>query len=102
MEVLSRVLGQIRQSNEYGYHPKCARISLSHLMFADDMIIFSKADLSSLLKIKEALTVFHGWSGLDVNVNKSAIYFGSCEEAEQLIFAQAVGFQVVKLPFSYL
>ncbi|KAL9688615.1 hypothetical protein QQ045_033038 [Rhodiola kirilowii] len=78
MEVLSRILGKVRQSNEFGYHPKCARISLSHLMFADDVIIFSKADLGSLLKIKEALALFHGWSSLDVNVNKSTIYFGGC------------------------
>ncbi|KAL9682070.1 hypothetical protein QQ045_013863 [Rhodiola kirilowii] len=85
MEVLSRILGQ------------CAGISLSHLMFADDMIIFSKADLGSLMKIKEALYVFHGWSGLEVNVNKSAIYFGGCGEEDQLSFAQAVGFNVVLL-----
>ncbi|KAL9676223.1 hypothetical protein QQ045_004436 [Rhodiola kirilowii] len=96
MEVLSRLLGQIRQSDEYLYHPECAKINLSHMMFADDMILFSKADLGSLMKIKEALNVLHGWSGLEVNVNKSAIYFGGCDEVEQL------GFQVGKLTFSYL
>ncbi|CAM8908457.1 unnamed protein product [Rhodiola kirilowii] len=60
MEVLSKLLGQIRHSDEYLYHPKCAKIILSHLMFDDDVIIFSKADLGSLMKIKEALNVFHG------------------------------------------
>ncbi|KAL9690609.1 hypothetical protein QQ045_011014 [Rhodiola kirilowii] len=92
MEVFSRILGMFRQSNEFGYHPKCARISMSHLMFADDVIIFSKAELGSLLKIKEALTLFHGWSGLDVNVNKSVIYYGGCEEEEKMFLAQAAGF----------
>ncbi|KAL9673326.1 hypothetical protein QQ045_029582 [Rhodiola kirilowii] len=99
MEVLSRILRKFRQSNEFVFHPKCAGISLSHLMFADDVIIFSKADLGSLMKIKEALSVFHGWSGLEVNVNKSTIYFGGCGEEEQLSFAHAVGFNVGKLPF---
>ncbi|CAM8905566.1 unnamed protein product [Rhodiola kirilowii] len=60
MEVLSKLLRQIRHSDEYLYHPKCAKIILSHLMFDDDVIIFSKADLGSLMKIKEALNVFHG------------------------------------------
>ncbi|KAL9667049.1 hypothetical protein QQ045_001395 [Rhodiola kirilowii] len=102
MEVLSRILGQFRQSNEFIFHPKCAGMALSHLMFADDVIIFSKVDLGSLMKIKEALALFHGWSGLEVNGNKSTIYFGGCGEEEQWTLAQAVGVNVGKLPFSYL
>ncbi|KAL9686472.1 hypothetical protein QQ045_023932 [Rhodiola kirilowii] len=102
MEVLSRILGQCRQSNEFVFHPKCARISLSHLMFADDIIIFSKADLGSLMKIKEALSLFHSWSGLEVNGNKSAIYFGGCGDEDQAMFSMAVGINSGQLPFSYL
>ncbi|KAL9666259.1 hypothetical protein QQ045_000585 [Rhodiola kirilowii] len=102
MEVLSRIIGQIRQSNEFEFHPKCARISLSHLMFADDVIIFSKAEVGSLQKIKEALDRFHGWSGLEVNINKSEMYFGGCDVAEKSVLAHAAGVQIGKLPFSYL
>ncbi|KAL9687736.1 hypothetical protein QQ045_032143 [Rhodiola kirilowii] len=102
MEVLSRIIGHFRQSNEFVFHPKCAGVVLSHLMFADDVIIFSKADRGSLMRIKEALAMFHGWSGLEVNGNKSAIFFGGCGEEEQWSLAQAVGFSVGKLPFSYL
>ncbi|KAL9684852.1 hypothetical protein QQ045_022294 [Rhodiola kirilowii] len=80
MEVLSRVLGQMRQSNEFGLIWDPCRRSKKPLLCSN----------------------FHGWSGLDVNVNKSAMYFGGCDEAEQQFFAQAVGFQVGKLPFSYL
>ncbi|KAL9690876.1 hypothetical protein QQ045_011288 [Rhodiola kirilowii] len=102
MEVLSRILGQVRQSNEFVFHPKCAGISLSHLMFADDIIIFSKADLGSLMKIKDALSLFHSWSGLEVNGSKSAIYFGGCGGEDQTILSMAVGMQNGQLPFSYL
>ncbi|KAL9688157.1 hypothetical protein QQ045_032572 [Rhodiola kirilowii] len=94
MEVLSRIFGKMRQSNVFEFHSNCARISLSHLMFADDVIIFSKADWGSLLKIKEALALFHGWSGLDVNVNKSEMYFRGCDDTRKLVLAHTAGFQM--------
>ncbi|KAL9673428.1 hypothetical protein QQ045_029686 [Rhodiola kirilowii] len=59
MEVLSRILSKACSSTEFKFHPKCARINLSHLMFADDVIIFSKANLESLAKIKAALKLFY-------------------------------------------
>ncbi|KAL9682570.1 hypothetical protein QQ045_014371 [Rhodiola kirilowii] len=102
MEVLSRILGQVRLSNEFLFHPKCAGILLSHLMFADDIIIFSKADLGSLMKIKEALSLFHSWSGLEVNGNKSTIFFGGCGAEDQVVLSMAVGINSGQLPFSYL
>ncbi|KAL9662864.1 hypothetical protein QQ045_027699 [Rhodiola kirilowii] len=102
MEVFSRILGHTRQSNDFSFHPKCAGISLSHLMFADDIIIFSKADMGSLMKIKEALALFHSWSGLEVNGNKSAIYFEGCGEEDKGVLSMEVGINGGQLPFSYL
>ncbi|KAL9667021.1 hypothetical protein QQ045_001366 [Rhodiola kirilowii] len=102
MEVLSRILWTASSSTDCKFHPKCARIKLSHLMFADDVIIFSKANLESLAKIKSALQLFHSWSGLKVSDEKSAIYFGGCSERETDMMARAVGFQIGRLPFLYL
>ncbi|KAL9675416.1 hypothetical protein QQ045_003618 [Rhodiola kirilowii] len=102
MEVLSRVLGRMRGSAGFRYHPKCSRIGLTHLMFADDVIIFSKANLESLVKIKEALRLIYCWSGLKVSDDKSAIFFGGCTNAEEIRLARAVSFQKDHLPFLYL
>ncbi|KAL9675480.1 hypothetical protein QQ045_003682 [Rhodiola kirilowii] len=102
MEVLSRLLRRESGSAGFKFHPKCARIRLTHLLFADDAIIFSKADLESLAKIKAALKLFYVWSGLKVSDEKSAIYFGGCRETEQRLMARAVGFQIGTLPFLYL
>ncbi|KAL9691290.1 hypothetical protein QQ045_011710 [Rhodiola kirilowii] len=71
-------------------------------MFADDVIIFSKANVESLVKIKEAITLFYEFTGLKVSLQKSAIYFGGCREAEMTILANVVGFQQGKLLFMYL
>ncbi|CAM8908224.1 unnamed protein product [Rhodiola kirilowii] len=102
IEVLSRLLHRESGSAGFKFHPKCAITRLTHLLFADDAIIFSKADLESLAKIKVALKLFYVWSGLKVNDEKLAIYFGGCREPEQRLMARAVGFQIGKPPFLYL
>jgi len=45
-----------QESNpRFHYHPHCKQLGLTHLMFADDLVIFSKADPTSLHLIMEAL-----------------------------------------------
>ncbi|KAL9664729.1 hypothetical protein QQ045_020136 [Rhodiola kirilowii] len=102
MEVLSRLLVNLKRSGSFSFHPKCGRNNLNHLMFADDVIIFSKACPSSLLKIKEALNSFKEWSGLNISEEKSAIYFGGCSEDEENLLASLANFQKGQLPFNYL
>ncbi|KAL9689460.1 hypothetical protein QQ045_009846 [Rhodiola kirilowii] len=102
MEILSRILRRLRGSDGFKFHPKCSRISLTHLMFADDVIIFSKPNLESLAKMKDALRTFYKWSGLKVSEEKSYLYFGGCTEAEETRLAGAVGVQQGQLPFMYL
>ena len=46
-------------------------VSLSHLQFADDTIVFSKAEIDNLRNIKRVLQCFKDISGLKVNFAKS-------------------------------
>ncbi|KAL9691889.1 hypothetical protein QQ045_012316 [Rhodiola kirilowii] len=92
LEVLSRLLGNMKRVGNFDFHPKCARTRLTHLMFADDVIIFSKANSESLNLVRDVLRTFHEWSGLSVNVGKSAIYFGGCSEPEKNALAFIVNF----------
>ena len=41
MEVLTGILDYGAKGPLFTFHPKCRRESLSHLMFADDVLIFS-------------------------------------------------------------
>ncbi|CAM8886477.1 unnamed protein product [Rhodiola kirilowii] len=102
MEVLSRLLDNLKRSGNFSFHPKCGRTQLNHLMFADDVIIFSKASPSSLVKIKEALSTFKEWSGLIISEEKSAIYFGGCSENEESLLASLTNFSKGQLPINYL
>ncbi|KAL9684714.1 hypothetical protein QQ045_022155 [Rhodiola kirilowii] len=102
MKVLSRLLGNMKRVGNFEFHPKCARTSQTHLIFADDVIIFSKANLGSLNLVRDVLRTFYEWSGLTVNVGKSAIYFEGSSEPEKNLMASIVNFQKERLPFTYL
>ncbi|KAL0439710.1 UNVERIFIED_CONTAM: hypothetical protein Slati_2454000 [Sesamum latifolium] len=55
----------------FSYHWKCEAMQLCQLGFADDLLLFSKADTGSVHVFKRALTVFADLSGLQANLHKS-------------------------------
>ncbi|KAL0283516.1 UNVERIFIED_CONTAM: hypothetical protein Sradi_7225700 [Sesamum radiatum] len=71
MEVLTLILLQrIEQNGGFSYHWRCDRIQLFQLGFADDLLLFSKADPNSVRLFKEGLTVFAELSGLQANLQR--------------------------------
>ena len=48
-------------------------IRVSHLLFADDTILFCDASREQILSIRLALTCFQAFTGLKVNVGKNEI-----------------------------
>lgn len=48
---------------------------LSHLFFADDLVIFVKAEMDQAILLKETLQSFCNFSGHKVNARKSNMYF---------------------------
>ena len=77
MEVLSRIMKKTEEGGFIqGFHvgpinSTCIRIS--HLLFADDTILFCDASREQILSIRLALTCFQAFTGLKVNVGKSEI-----------------------------
>ncbi|KAL0439839.1 UNVERIFIED_CONTAM: hypothetical protein Slati_2466900 [Sesamum latifolium] len=72
MEVLTLLLRQIiDQDGGFSYHWKCGAMQLCQLGFADDLLLFSKADTSSVHIFKRALAAFADLSGLRANLHKS-------------------------------
>jgi hypothetical protein len=75
MEVLSRLLEEAACNNlDFQFHPKCAELKLTHLCFADNLLIFSAAKLNSLRVIHDVLAQFEGLSGLKSNPTKSSVF----------------------------
>ena len=74
---------------------------ITHLLFADDKLVFSRANKSALTEIKNMLEKFGHYTGLTVNQNKSTIFFSkSCLNQEEL--RSIIGFVEGSFPSKYL
>ncbi|XP_077251955.1 uncharacterized protein LOC143891210 [Tasmannia lanceolata] len=52
-------------------------LRISHLLFADDVLLFSEASLSAVSEINTCLSEFKKSSGLDVNRSKCEVFFAA-------------------------
>jgi hypothetical protein len=77
------------------------RVEVSHLLFADDTLIFCGADASQINYMGALLVCFEAVSGLKVNMSKSALIpVGSLDDVDQL--ASRLGCGTADLPLKYL
>jgi len=67
MEYLSRMITLASQQEGFRFHPKCSLQGITHLAFADDVLLLSRGDSSSVLCLLQQLTLFGRISGLDIN-----------------------------------
>lgn len=102
IEIFFSILEKEVHSGNITLIPKCRDIKLSHLIFVDDLMIFSKVDILSLETINRVLDIFSNISGLYINREKSTlILVDTSEEIEQQLLA-TTGFVKGNLPMKYL
>lgn len=70
MEVLTQILKSLVLKGSYLLHPKCKNPQITSLMFADDLVVFSKPELSSIEAILSGLHTFYKITGLRINLEK--------------------------------
>ena len=76
-------------------------IQVSHLLFADDTLVFCRASKDQMMFLSWVLMWFEAISGLRINLDKSElILVGGVENAEAL--AVELGCMVGSLPSTYL
>ncbi|KAL0322612.1 UNVERIFIED_CONTAM: hypothetical protein Sangu_1880500 [Sesamum angustifolium] len=73
MEYFSRLIKRKTTDSDFNFHPKCEKLKITHLLFADDLMMFSRGDLPSVHILMECLQEFRDVSGLAVNTSKSSI-----------------------------
>ncbi|XP_019231205.1 PREDICTED: uncharacterized protein LOC109212045 [Nicotiana attenuata] len=76
MEYLSRLLNELHHYKRFKYHPRCSKLHITYLSYVDDLLLFARGDTSSTQRLQECFTIFSRASGLQANLNKSAIYYG--------------------------
>ena len=102
MNVLSKLLDVAVENGVFSYHPKCKKISLTHLCFADDLLIFTKGKMDSIIGIQNVLKMFYSFSGLQINCAKCELFSSGVSREDLLAIQQRTGFQLGKLPVRYL
>lgn len=57
-------------------------MAISHLMFADDLVVPSKCSATTAYNLKMFLDNYQKFSGLALNWRKSSIFFSNCQKED--------------------
>ena len=103
MEVFNLILvKKIEESQCFKFHCKCDSQRITHLCFADDLLVFSFGNGNSARVIKAALDDFYSVSGLKASMEKSQIFFSCVKPNMRRIILGILPFDIGKIPFKYL
>ncbi|XP_056858087.1 uncharacterized protein LOC130507391 [Raphanus sativus] len=102
MNVLTKLLDKSANENNMGYHPRCKNLGLTHLSFADDIMVFTDGRVRSIESILDVFDYFGKISGLKISMEKTTIYYAGMSVTETAQLEQRFAFASGKLPVRYL
>jgi hypothetical protein len=102
MEGLAGIINQSVQGSAFKYHWRCKPTKLTHICFADDLMLFCHADPDSIMVLKSSLDKFSTLSGLTINLAKSSLYLSGLEGSLRSTIVSQLGIQEKTLPVRYL
>ncbi|KAL0293246.1 UNVERIFIED_CONTAM: hypothetical protein Scaly_3144900 [Sesamum calycinum] len=92
----------IDQNEGFSFHWRCKEIGLFQLCFADDLLLFCKADVASVRIFRHGLDEFAKLSGLHANPEKSQLILSRSAQPMREHLLAALQFQEGHLPLRYL
>ena len=102
MEYLSRMLNDVGSLDSFKLHPRCRRLKLNHLCFADDLMLLAKGEETSIQLLCQCLDNLAVYSGLYANLSKLAIYMVGLPYPRRARIATQMKIPLGELPFRYL
>ena len=96
------MLNQAAVDGKFGFHPKYEKVQLTHLSFADYILVFTDGTEASLNGVLTVMDQFASMSGLQINATKSSILVAGPNSHLLNHAASARGIQVDHLPIRYL
>lgn len=101
MEYLSRRFNEVKEQKLFKFHPKWSKLGITHLSFADALLLFSRGDLESVKQLQR-FQDFSETSRLQASSGKSVNYFGGVPQNIQALILQHLGYTKGDLSFKYL
>ncbi|KAL9248999.1 hypothetical protein AKJ16_DCAP01202 [Drosera capensis] len=94
----------IKDSNcpDFRFYPKCPKVKLVSLKFADDLMILTKVNLAALIMIKSVLDEFAILSKLVTNASKSELFVSGVLRAINKKLSGFMAMDVGSFPIKYL
>ena len=102
MNVLSKLLDKAALDRKIGFHPKCKNLGLTHLSFADDILVFTDGKIRSIDSIVAVFDNFAKTSGLHISMEKSTIYYAGVQDSTRQVVHSQYQFESGELPVRYL
>lgn len=86
----------------FKYHPMCKGTKLTHHIFADELMVFCKGNVSLAARVMDTLHHFSEVTRLVVNLDMSNMFIVGAEEATKEQLLQLIGFALGTLPIRCL
>ncbi|XP_039003287.1 uncharacterized protein LOC120129991 [Hibiscus syriacus] len=102
MNFLSNLLNTATNKGVFAFHLKCKKISLTHLSFADDLLIFCKGNIEFVMGVITVLDSFYELPGLKLNAGKCEIFTTGLSIHILYTIIISSGFKPSRLPIRYL
>ncbi|CAH9101719.1 unnamed protein product [Cuscuta europaea] len=102
LEYFSRLLHMRNKVSSFKFHPKCGKLNISHVAYADDRMLFSRGDYPSIKVLIDALEQFGTVSGLRVNFDKSNIFLGGLVDHDLAHILDLIDFKEGTFPVRYV
>ncbi|XP_019246258.1 PREDICTED: uncharacterized protein LOC109225903 [Nicotiana attenuata] len=91
MEYFTRIMQHVATMQGFEYHTKCRGLKLNHLCFADNVLLFCKGEVQSVMLKLRGLAAFSEASGLHTNATKSNIYSANMKQQEVYDICELTG-----------
>ena len=102
MNVLSKKIDKAAADKQIALHPNCKQMDLTHLCFADDLMVFVKGEKRSIQGIMAVFDDFAIHSGLKISMGKSTIYMAGIAGGDKEEILTQFPFELGTLPIRYL
>ena len=79
MEILHCLLQRAARFVLIPFHPKCRPLSITHLCFVDDLLVFTNGFVDGVRGVFDVLNMFLSRTGLQLNPekNRSGLFYNS-------------------------